>query len=276
MEVFPPLIARRGRSGFDLQGRIDEFVAGVKSIRDVADLFLVASIKDPSLIQLSPIHAASLLQEQAKVKAAPVVVVRDSNRTQFTSQVATAIALGLSNIMVAWGDRYPPELGITNFRDYVSLSEAIQEARVISRGAPVKTRILAPVDLSRMKRVEGIELARSRLRAGAELLLAQPPTTDSEETFDGHLEAISEVGLRRRVLLSVFPFRGAKDVVECEKKFGWNLRRKLHTTAARGEKALLEESRSVAARTRKERLSGVYVSTRGRPEVARLILSRAP
>jgi hypothetical protein len=132
---------------------------------------------------------------------------------------------------------------------------------------------LAPVDVSLLGSSRGVQLAKSRIRAGAELLLAQPPTTDSGETLDRHLALLGASGLRNRVLLNVFPFRDKKDVLYCEKYFGWRLPRALHKMAGSGQAALLEEARRAARRIRREGLPGVYVSTRGHTDVAKKILA---
>ena len=111
-----------------------------------------------------------------------------------------------------------------------------------------------------------------RLRAGADMLLAQPPTTDAEETFDRHASTVRKAGLEGRVILSVFPFKGERDVRLYERKFGWALPKALHRAAARGEGHLLETGREVVRRLRSEKQPGVYAITRGDPAVAERLL----
>jgi len=175
--------------------------------------------------------------------------------------------------MFAWGDDYPSSTRASNVRDFSSLGEAIRHASLVRRRAGSATRFLAPVDLDRLARSGGASQADNRLRAGADLLLAQPPTTDAERNFDRHASLLSSKGLAGRVLLSVFPFRNPADVRHCEKYFGWNLPESLHKAAAGGESPLLEMERSVVKRLRQDNFPGVYVATRGEPAVAERLLS---
>jgi 5,10-methylenetetrahydrofolate reductase len=273
VEVFPPLFPISGdRKPIDLEEAIDRFVKSVRNVREYSDLVLVANVKNPAYLKLSTIQAASLLQDRAGVEAAPSIVVRDANRLQLMSSVLTSIASGLRTLVLVWGDRYPSSVGATNVRDYRSLSEVIEEAARITRRAKINTRLLAPVDVPKLTTKGGVKLARSRLKGGADLLLAQPPTTDPGPTFDEHLSLLESTDLKDRVLLNVFPFRSTQDVQYCEKYFGWKLPSSLYEAASRGEASLLDEAKKVALRLRKEGLPGVYVATRGKPEVARKIL----
>ncbi|MDA4119308.1 MAG: hypothetical protein OK436_01855, partial [Thaumarchaeota archaeon] len=163
-----------------LEDKTERFVEEVRSIRDLADVFLVASLKDPQTLKLSTTEAARLLQDRLRVETAPVIVVRDMNKPLFLSTVLTGMSLDFGSMMLAWGDKYPPNAGATNIRDFSNLGEAIAEASSMRRRARAPTRFFAPVDISRLGQEEGDALAKSRLRAGADYLLAQPPSLDSD------------------------------------------------------------------------------------------------
>lgn len=273
VEVLPPRLSASGsKSPVGLDETIELFVRGVRSIRDFCDLVIVADAKSPLQLQLSPTLAASILQERAAVKAVPTLVARDSNRPQVRSLVLTALASGLESLFLVWGDNFPAGSAITNVRDYGSLSELISEAAGVSSQAGKKMRLFAPVDLDLLRSGRGVRLAKGRLKAGASLLLAQPPTTDADATFDGHTSILEENGLKDRVVLNVFPFRNPKDVSDMERNFGWSLPASLHAFAAKGEAAVVKVARDVVARARTEGFSGIHVSTRGTPELARKIL----
>jgi 5,10-methylenetetrahydrofolate reductase len=271
IEVFPPMFPGSGKDPIDLEGKVAKLVAEMWNIKSLFDLTLVANVKNPVKVKLSTIISASLLQSNLRINAVPSIVARDENRLQLASSVLTAIELGLHGMMLVWGDRYPAEAHATNVRDYHSLAEVIREAAGLRRRAGSDIRILAPVDLRLLRNKSGIELARSRLRAGAQFLLAQPPTTDAA-TLDVHLSRLETTGLKKRVMLNVFPFRDGEDVRHCEEYFGWKLPKALHTLATRGRNALLDEARDVQERIRAAGLPGVYVSTRGTPAVAKDIL----
>jgi hypothetical protein len=270
VEVFPPLFPLRGEvhEALGLEDKMERFVEDIRAVRDLGDLFLVANLKDPSLLKLSTVEAAFLLQDRIRVRAAPVLVVRDMNRLQFLSTAVTAIYFELDSLMVAWGDSYPASTKVTNVRDFPSLGRALHEVNSIRRQARSPIRLLAPVDLNRLRTPKGIAQAKERLRAGADFLLAQPPTTDATDVFDSHAALLKAAGLEDRVLLNVFPFTDGADMKECEDKFGWRLPRGIHEAATAGSEKLRKTNREVVARLRDEGFPGVYLSTRGSPSVA--------
>ncbi len=274
IEVFPPLfpISPKDKGSIGLEEKTERFVEEVRSIRDLADVFLVASVKNPQLLKLSTVEAARMLEERLRVEAAPVIVVRDNNKVQFLSTVLTGISIGLGSMMIAWGDKYPASAGSTNVRDYSSLSESIRDASSIRTRARGSTRFFAPMDIGLMGNSKGKALAKSRLEAGADLLLAQPPTIDSA-ALDMQTSRLEESGMKNKVLLNVFPFKDSQDLDYCEKYFGWRFPERFRDLAEAGESALLNEERNVIRRLRNEGFPGLYVSTRGNPSIARSLLS---
>lgn len=274
VEVLPPLFPTLPKSAaIAPEAALERFGEEVRSIRDYADLILVANVKNPGRLKFDCVHAAVMLQEDFQLDAAPVIVVRDQNRPQFLSTVLTAMSLELNSIMIAWGDDYPSSAGASNVRDFKNLADAIREAGQLRKRARSSTKILAPVDLDSLRYPRGIALAKERIRAGADMLLAQPPTTDSDFTFDRHDTLVSKAGLDGRVLLNVFPFKDEGDVRHYEKLFAWKLPRDLHAAAAGGEARLIALERSIVQRIRKEGYPGIYLTTRGSPSVAEKVLS---
>ncbi len=273
VEVFPPLFTIRGtKEDINLGSKLEELVGQVREIRKYADLILVATVKNPDLLKVSSIITAAFIQKNTGIEAAPSIVVRDSNRLQLLSEIVTAYSLGLKSVLLVWGDRYPAGANSKNAYDFRSLSEVIREAVRIASRAGIKPRILAPVTIGSTGRTAPARLGAERVKAGASLLLGQPPTTDPKETFDRHAVALGSAGLKGSVLLNVFPFRDRKDVVNCEKYFGWKLPRRLHDTAGGGKSALVLEARGVVERLRSEDFPGVYVSTRRDPTVVKDVL----
>ncbi len=275
IEVFPPLFPSSAgeRGTLDLEAKVERFIEEARSLRDLADVILVADVKRQDLLKFSTLEAAATLKERLGVQAAPVIVARDMNRQRFLSTVLTGLGLGLSSVMIVWGDRYPAGSGSTNVRDFRSLADAIRQASRIRKMARSPLLLFAPVDLNSLSSQEGVKRAKERLKAGADYLLAQPPTTDPDATFDMQTSVLAASGLKDRVLPNVFPFHGPKDVRECERYFGWKLPRELHEEAARGEGALFETEKAVVRRLKREGFPGVYLSTRGTPSVARRLLT---
>jgi hypothetical protein len=274
VEVFPPNFSsdEEKEPVIGLRQKKRDFVERVRRLQEVADAILVADVKDTGRLKLSAVQSAALIKDTAGIEAIPVITARDSNKPAVLSSVVTALSLGLTSLMLVWGDRYSSSDGAKNVYDFSSLSELLKETRRLSIRSNTKCRLLAPVDLSLLNSERGLRLARDRLRSGAELLLAQPPTTDAEETLPKHAKLLAKAGLLDRVMLNVFPFRDSSDVEGCRRKFGWDLPARLDRIARGGERALLKEARGVAVGIRREGLAGVYVSTRGKPEHARFIL----
>ena len=275
VEVLPPLFPHSStpvdRIALDAEHR--RFVAEVDMIRNFADVILVANVKTPSLLKVDTVNVAAMLQERLGVEAAPVIVTRDQNRPQFLSTVLSAISLRLRSVMIAWGDDYPASAKATNVRDFEDLARALREASSIRTRARSEIRFFAPVDVNSLAYPKGVALAKARLRAGADLLLAQPPTTDAGRTFDTHASLLESAGLRERVLLGVFPFEGKKDVTHYERLFGWRLPKDLHREASQGKGHLNQLGKDVVRRLRKEGYPGVYLVTRGNPSIAETYLS---
>ena len=249
------------------------FTGSVRRISDVADIILVANVKDPGLLKIDSVHASVMLQRETGVEAAPVVTIRDFNRAEFLSTMLAVFASGLKSVMVAWGDDFAKGVRASNVRDYPDLAGAIREAAQVRSRVGSDTLILAPVDLRTLGTRAGAARARSRLAAGAGLLLAQPPTTDSQGSFLNHTSLAEKAGLGGRVLLGVFPFKSESDLTRYERLFGWALPADIHEEAKGGEGRLLEVERDVVRRIRRKGLPGVYLSTRGDPGVARALLS---
>lgn len=273
VEVFSPLLREGERAPANLKALVKRFRSETRRIRDYCDVVLVADLKNPGILRFSTVEAAALLERGAGVKAAPVIVARDANRPRILADITTAFGLGIRNIMLAWGDPRPTSSGTKNVYDFPNLSALIREARAISERAGAKARIFAPVSLESLTTPRGVGVAKSRLAAGADLLLAQPPTTDSGDVLESHRSIIQSAGLAQNVLPGVFPFRSREDVEECSRFFGWSLPQSLYIQADEGEEALLAQAKEVAKKVGELGFPGVYVSTRGTPSVAGSLLN---
>jgi len=273
IEVFPPLFStsEQVEPVVGLRQKTRDLVERVRRIKHLADSFLLADVQDSTRMKLPTVLSASILRERAGVDAIPVITARDSNRAAVVSSLLSAYSLGLTSIMLVWGDRYDGS-GPKNVYDFKSLSEVIALARKLAERCGSNCRLLAPVDLPALGTERGLGLARKRLASGADMLLAQPPTADSHAALQDHARLIKESKLEGRVLLNVFPFRDSQDIENCRAKFGWKLPTRLDAVGRRGERALLLEAKRVADAIERRGLPGLYVTTRGRPEVARFIL----
>ncbi len=275
VEIFPPNFSAETAKEplLGLRQKTQDIVSRVKKIENLTDCVLVADMKDLGRLKLASIYTAAMLKQELDTEIIPVIAVRDSNRSAVRTLFLTALSYGLHSVMLVWGDRYKEGEGSSNVYDYPSLSVVIREMRDLADRADVKATILAPVNIATLNTKKGETIASSRLESGADCLLAQPPTSDVSLTLPEQLRMIEEKGLRSSVLLNVFPFKDEEDIQSCRRRFGWSIPETLDRMAREGGEAmLLKESRSVVEKIREERLRGVYVSTRGRPELARFIL----
>ncbi|MCS4540258.1 MAG: methylenetetrahydrofolate reductase [Thaumarchaeota archaeon] len=274
IEIFPPNFSADDSKEplIGLAQKTRDLVARVKSVENLADAILVADVKDLSRLKLSSVFAAAILRRELGVEAIPVITARDLNRAALKTMYLTALSYGLDSVMLVWGDRYNGHDGVKNVYDYRSLSEAIRDARRLSERADLNANLLAPVDLSTLDSRQGLSVATSRLSSGADGLLAQPPTSDLSHTLQKHSETLLAHKLDSGVLLNIFPFRSKEDIDACRARFGWNIPKEMDMIAQEGEARLLKEGKLIVERIREQKLSGVFVSTRGRPELARFIL----
>jgi 5,10-methylenetetrahydrofolate reductase len=274
VEVFPPTFSADEAKEplLGLRQKTRDVVSRVKKIENLADAILVADLKEPGRLKLSSVFTAAVLKQELGVEAIPVITGRDMNKPAIRTLILTTLAYDIHSMMLVWGDRFGDADHAKNVYDYPSLSAQIEDARTIANRADSKVTILAPVDLSRLDTEHGLRIARSRLSMGADLLLAQPPTTDASNTLGQHMRVLDSHGLRSSVLLNVFPFRNREDIESCRTRFGWKIPTEMERVAERGEASLLKAARTVVEGARDAKLSGVFVSTRGRPELARYML----
>jgi len=275
VEIFPPNFSAETAKEplLGLRQKTEDVVSRVRKVENLVDCFVVADMKDLGRLKLSSIYTAAMLKQELDTEVIPVIAVRDTNRSGVRTLFLTALSYGLDSVMLVWGDRYADGEGSANVYDYPSLSEAIKEMRGLADRANINATILAPVNVATLETKKGASIAASRLESGADCLLAQPPTSDVSVAFPEHLRLLDGKKLRQNVLLNVFPFRDKADIEACRVRFGWKIPDVADRLADEGGEArLIKESKMVVEKMRENRLPGVYVSTRGRPELARFIL----
>jgi 5,10-methylenetetrahydrofolate reductase len=274
LEVFPPNfsieVAREPLIG--IKQKMRDMVTRVRKIEDLADAILVADMKDTGRLQLASIYTAAVLKDELGAEVIPVIPTRDMNRKAIRTMFLTCLSLGLESVSLVWGDPYAEGEGSKNVYDFRTLADAIADARQLADRADIPATLLSPVDIPALASKRGLGLAKNRLNSGADLLLAQPPTSDLARTLDKHVDLLKKHGLEKKVLHNIFPFRDKADIDSCRARFGWSLPPELDVISKEGEPRLLREARNVVEALEAENLAGVYVSTRGKPELARYIL----
>jgi 5,10-methylenetetrahydrofolate reductase len=275
VEIFPPNFSAETAKEplLGLRQKTQDVVSRVRKVENLVDCFVVADMKDLGRLKLSSIYTAAMLKQELDTEVIPVIAVRDTNRSGVRTLFLTALSYGLDSVTLVWGDKYVDGEGSANVYDYPSLSETIKEMRGLADRANISATILAPVNVGTLETKKGASIAASRLESGADCLLAQPPTSDVTVAFPEHLRLLDGKNLRQNVLLNVFPFRDKADIEACRARFGWKIPDVADRLADEGGEArLIKESKMVVEKMRENKLPGVYVSTRGKPELARFIL----
>lgn len=270
-EIFPPSfhIEKSIEPIISVNQKIRDTIQRTKKIIRFTDAILVSDVRDEKRVKLSTIYTSEIIQKELGIPVYPVINARDSNKVQTRTQILTSLALSLKGVMLVWGDRY--KAGIKNVYDYRTLSEMIHECRELISRSGMDFAILAPVNLSLLNSDKGVNLAQERLKKGADLLLSQPPTTD-EKTLRMYDNILMKYDLKKKVLLNVFPFRDTEDVKICRERFGWQISEEIERITSKGENEILRYLKGMIEKIRLFGYKGVYVSTRGRPEIARFIL----
>jgi 5,10-methylenetetrahydrofolate reductase len=274
IEIFPPNFAIETAKEplIGIKQKLRDTITRVQKIENLADAIIVADMKDPARLQLASVYTAAVLKDELGAEVIPVIPMRDANRKAVRTTFLTCLSLGLESVSLVWGDRFSRGDGAQNVYDFRSLSDAVLEARQLADRSDVQATLLTPVNIAMLSGKRGVRLATSRLESGADCLLSQPPTSDVSKTLARHVSLLRKSGLEKRVLHNVFPFRSKEDLDACRERFGWDLPRELDKIALQGEPSLLREARRVVEALEAQNLPGVYVSTRGRPELARFIL----
>ena len=200
--------------------------------------------------------------------------MRDSNRSAVRTLFLSALSYGLDSVMLVWGDKYGEGEGSSNVYDYPSLSEAIKEMRELADRANVKATILAPVNVATLGTKKGDVIASSRLKSGADCLLAQPPTTGRlRQTFPQHLRILEGRSSGRTSSSTSSRSETRRTSSRAGSGSAGTSPTWRQAWPRRGERRGSSRSRSWSSRRcARDRLPGVYVSTRGKPELARFIL----
>jgi len=274
IEIFPPnfSVETAKEPLIGIKQKLRDTVARVRRISDLADAILVADMKDPARLQLASIYTAAILKDELGVEVIPVIPTRDMNRKAIRSMFLSCLSLGLESVSLVWGDRYAEGEGTKNVYDFRSLAEAVAEARGLADRADVSATLFSPVDVTTLDGPRGLGIAEARIAAGSDALLAQPPTSDLSRTLERNVSLLESHHLEKKVLHNIFPFRSREDVQACRERFGWDLPQELDRIADEGERRLLKEAKGVTDALRDRGSPGVYVSTRGKPELARYIL----
>ncbi len=238
------------------------------------DGFHVADLKVPGWRYLDSVMTAVRLKERLRwLDIAPTIATRDRNRKAMEEAVATALFFGVENLILVRGDPFPEGEagGSKNVYDVARLSDAVKLARKVQeKVSQAELSILTPIDVARAREPSYLEMIRGREKATSDIFLAQIFGGGPDE----YLELIDRIrgeGIRSPILQNVFPFYSSEDAVRVSRRFGFGVGSDLLAELKDGG---VTAGVRAAGRFRdalysnRGKVNGVFVSSRGEPELA--------
>lgn len=282
VELFPPGLpspdTMKESQRFDLSLRFERLVESISELGSVADAFSLPELRDGVRIHLNTVAVASELKKRTGNDIIPTITLRDANKQSILGLISYAIFAGLENLQVVRGDPYFDEEFVPkNVYDISKVSNLVSLVRKIeSHSANSDSMcILAPINMMISNDRKYAKIIKGRQESGVDVFVAE---SLFEET-DKYLERIVKLrksGIKVPIVHSIFPFRDYEDAIACKEKFGWIISKdELHGLKTRGPSYGLEvaKKRYYDLLDRRDIVDGVCISTRGNPELVRLITS---
>ena len=273
VELWPPGFSTDGPPQ-NLERQFSWLAERVEILGRYFDAFQIADLKRPRRSYVDSVTTASRLREKFKwAEAIPTISARDRNRKALREGVASALFSGMENLILVWGDKFlPSEEGeSSNVYDVEGLAGLIRLAREVqSKTEAGELSILTPIDMARLGDDSYLEIVKGREAASSNVFLAQIFLGDPEE-YLRLLKRLRREGVKSPVLHNVFPLLGYEDAVDISKRFGLSvsdsLLKELKEGGAPAGMKFATKFREALYAERKE-TQGVYVSSRGEPELA--------
>jgi 5,10-methylenetetrahydrofolate reductase len=282
VELFPPGIpdpnSMKESQRFDLSLRFERLVQNVSELEAVADAFSLPELKDGIRIHLNTVAVASELKKRTGDDIIPTITLRDANKQNILGIISFAIFAGLENLQIVRGDPYPDNASVPrNVYDISKVSKLVELVRKIESHSSDSESIciLAPINMHAVEQPSYLETIKEREASGVDIFV----TESTFEEMDQYFERVSRLRSRKLngpIIHSVFPFRDYEDAVACVQKFGWKVsEEELHGLKTKGPAFGLETARKryYDLLDRRDLVEGVCISTRGNPELVRLITS---
>jgi 5,10-methylenetetrahydrofolate reductase len=282
VELFPPGIPsphlmREGQK-FDLSQRFDRLVETIASLEAIADAFSLPELKDGDRIHLNSVAVAAELGRRTGSAIIPTITLRDSNRQNILGTVAYGIYGGIENIQVVRGDPYGNAKELPrNVYDYSKVSSLISHIRDLESHLAQRDRlcIIAPINLAKLDDPRYLNAIKKRETSGVDMFVTESMFDPTDEYLH-RVQHARKLGVSGPILHSIFPLKSYEDALSIVEKFGWKIsNEELSGLKSGGEEYGIEQARKryQALSERRDLVQGASISTRGNPEVVRLITS---
>jgi len=263
---------------FDLSLRFERLVQSITELEAVADAFSLPELKDGIRIHLNTIAVASELKKRTGSDIIPTITLRDANKQSILGLISYAIFAGLENLQIVRGDPYFNEESVPkNVYDISKVSRLVTLVRKIEAHSSNSDTLclLAPINMMILNDRKYVKTIMERQDSGVDIFV----TESLFENMDKYLARVVKLrkdGVTTPLIHNIFPFRDYADAIACKQKYGWKISsEELHGLKTKGPKYGLEvaKERYYDLLDRRDIVEGVCISTRGNPELVRLITS---
>jgi 5,10-methylenetetrahydrofolate reductase len=273
VELWPPSWPVEGPSS-SLDNQFSWLSERLEILGKYFDAFHVADLKNPRRRYMdSVITSLQLKQKQPWLEIMPTLTVRDRNKKSFYGVVASILNSGIDNLILVWGDPFTgkEQAYSSNAYDMRSVSESIRAARDVQKQFDsVNLCILSPLDLTKIRQPNYLEKVKERERSGSDVFLSQT-FFGAPETYIEAIDTVRSEGIRSPILHNVFPFFGYDDALDISKRFQLPVSKELLDRLRAGgaaEGLRIASGFREALHANRGKVNGVYVSSRGEPELA--------
>ena len=282
IELFPPTLPAphllRDNQNIDLSSRFERLLQSITTLETLADGFCLPELKDADRIHLNSVGLASELRRRTGSAIVPTITLRDSNRQQILGTVAYAIFAGIENILLVRGDPYSAKeervpMNVYDFKTISSIVSLFRRMESHLTGGKKAITILCPINLAKSNDSKYVDTIRERESAGVDLLIAESLFEDVQNHLE-RVRVIRKAGIRLPIIHTIFPLKNVEDATNLVRKFGW----RISEDELDGLKRSGSEFGVAKARERyrellnhRDQAEGASISTRGDPEIARLI-----
>jgi len=273
VELWPPGFAIGGGSQV-LDRQFAWLSERLEILGEYFDAFHIADLRVPGRRYLDSVTTSIRLRERFSwLEVAPTISARDRNRKSLQEAVATALYFGVDNLILVRGDPWlqTEEDHSKNVYEVNRVSELVQLAREVQQwtSAP-ELCLLTPLDVMKTSNQRYLETIRNRERATSDVFLTQMFVGEPEEYLE-RVDMIRGEGVKSPILHNVFPLYSYEDAQEISRRFGLPIAKGILDELKEGGAAA---GIRVATRFRdameanKGKVNGIFVSSRGEPELA--------
>jgi len=276
VEVTPP------RYRFDvaltlrqMQIRTHSWMEMVRSLGLYCDGIAIADLKETQACHLPPYLLAKEVKKEMGIEVMPSLTLRDYSKGALINMVVGCITMGITNLLIVRGDPHRQgEMLSGDLYGFSRVAEALKIIRSLVGGAQENTLCIATsLDHNLVRDNRYVSMLRERDPL-VDLYIDQPFFRAPEDYLE-IIDVIRSLGITKPILHSIFPLLDEEDMKRAVTNFGWKISEEERNQISKGQEAAVR----IAAQkfeylfSNRKKVDGVYISSRNRPELVRLIIS---